>query len=1540
MEIKTIHRWADHLLDVGKRNNLVNFKDTKLSTADVIAPDFDTLFHQVGHATVFEVFDPTPEDDDDDVIRLESDMEDDGQEESVPSLETYRSLYENKLKRGQILVYNASGRPIGALKNICKKGREAVEETGVNIVYLAFGFIRWTEEEHPHTVMRAPLLLVPVTLENESALEPYRMRVSDDEIIVNPTFSFKLHSEYNIELPAFDDEEDVEAYFAKVESLLSKIRWTVSRECKLGIFSFMKINMYRDLKDNDAIIAESPIVCSIMGEAVEASGTTAELTESRSVDLMELHNVVDADSSQSEAIEMALEGKSFVLQGPPGTGKSQTITNIIAECLHDGKTVLFVSEKLAALRVVYEKLKQVGLAEFCLELHSHKASKKQVIGELCHTLRAQKSDLSESAREELDIRRKARFQLDAYARELHTVRPGIGKTLYQIYQARSACREAPDVECIIRNIREKNDSYRAEAVAALERYVDYVPTIGYDYHRHAWYGFDTEDIGYQAKMQLREDLGRVGRLCAALQTISDEAACCDQPTVGCLKDAQIGRRFYTLVKSSRYISPAVWLSGDLRAVMDTAAALKPLAETILAKKAYLDERYDADVYTMDGSDICKKLTRQFTSVFSRMFNSEYRGIIKQLKLCRKTGKAPGYGEAVADMEVLRAYRETLTTFEETAGNTALFGKEYRGAETDFDALIAELRALSEIHDDGMNYAGLSRLSADEFAERQAAFGSIARLLDEAFTESDEAEARLIRRFDAACRDVSRLPLRDLAAMCTACLSELDQVDHFLAFSKLQKQIRALDLTEFLDCMITENVRPEEMADAYKKAFYTQWADVILQESPIFSDLSRIPHDRLVELFREKDREHMGINRATIRARVSAKRPMLTMTASGSAVSVLIREGEKKRKQKSVRQLLSECGDLALTIKPCFLMSPLSVSTFLDANMRFDVVIFDEASQIFPQDALGAIYRGRQLIVVGDSKQMPPSNFFDAAVEAENDSEDETVADFESILDWCSVTLPQCRLKWHYRSRCEDLIAFSNKNFYDNDLITFPSAHDAMEDVGVDYCYVDGTFDRVSKTNRAEAELVTDLVFRHFEINPERSLGVVAFSVAQQTLIERLIAKRRQIDASKEAFFRSDRPEPFFVKNLETVQGDERDTIIFSIAYAKDTQGRLLLNFGPLNRLGGERRLNVAVTRAKYHVQLVTSMHAYDIDLARSQSEGVRLLREYLDYAENGSIALDRSLHVSAYDRFDFEFETEVCAYLREKGYEVDTQVGCSAFKIDMALKQPGSSRYLLAIECDGAAYHASKTARDRDRLRQSILETMGWQFYRIWSTDWFRNPRVEKERLLAAVQAAVDRASADYADSEEEPLNASDTADAFLRIAESEEIVFPPYQMVNIRDIQEECRFDKLQIVRTVLETEAPVSEEWMLKRMVHLYGREKVTSVVMNSFENDMCGCESAGVVRRNGFLYLADREVPLLRVPGDGGVRDVKYIAPEELAAGLTEILRQNVTVEKIGLYRFLASLLGFSRMGEALYTKFEEALALLQDVISVENGVVSWK
>ena len=406
-----------------------------------------------------------------------------------------------------------------------------------------------------------------------------------------------------------------------------------------------------------------------------------------------------------------------------------------------------------------------------------------------------------------------------------------------------------------------------------------------------------------------------------------------------------------------------------------------------------------------------------------------------------------------------------------------------------------------------------------------------------------------------------------------------------------------------------------------------------------------------------------------------------------------------------------------------------------------------------------------------------------------------------------------------------------------------------------------------------------------------------------------------------------------MKNLETVQGDERDTILFSVAYGKGTDGKLLLNFGPINKMGGERRLNVAITRAKCNIVLLTSMHGYDIDPKRTASRGARLLGAYLDYAEKGASVLElgeRAAEKSA------DFEEDVKEFLLDNGYEVEAKVGFSTFKVDLAVKAPGSDRFVLAIEFDGENYHAIQDARDRDRLRQGVLERMGWTFYRLWSTEWVRNNKTEKERLLAAVKQAAESAG------EAPVLPPEEAAPSFEETAIEEHFEFPTYTLVSEFQAMKKCRGDVPSVVKTIVETESPVQEEWLLKRIAFLFGKDKVTSAVRSDYLMKMSYPERYGMERKGEFLYFTGKEIPLLRVPAEDAtvIRDIKQIALEELAGGIRAVLEKNVSVEKLALYRFLAQLLGFSRLSDGIIKRLDDALALLSDEIESDGDVLSLK
>ena len=514
---KLLDIWADKLLDTGKRNNLINFKDTKSSSAEVVHPECSVFFSRCYEGNSFTVYDPKIVEDDD-IAEENADKTD---EQKALKREEFISKYNRYITRdNQVLVYAQTPNPLTAVKNIAKRAKQTMDETGINVSYLAFGFMKWRESKDSNIFYTAPLLLVHICISGGTVKEPIQIEISDDDVVVNPTFDYLLQAQFGDSLPPYADDETLASYLVKAGEVAKRQGWEVVSSCKLGIFSFQKLNMYEDLKKNKESILKNKNIRSLLGEGSSAGGTSdGEHFEHLKNPLIELHTVVDADSSQIEAIEMAKAGKSFVLQGPPGTGKSQTITNIIAECLYDGKKVLFVSEKQAALNVVFDKLKQAGLADFCLELHSHKANKKAVIDELNRTLELPPSAVRSSAEEVIRRKAEAQQRLDAYAAALHKKRGVLDKSVYQLFELYAAERKYPDYKITIRNISQKGRDYIVEAETLLEQYVNYIPSVGRNYKNNPWYGFKNKSLSFDESNQLREDLETISNGFTDIKTV-------------------------------------------------------------------------------------------------------------------------------------------------------------------------------------------------------------------------------------------------------------------------------------------------------------------------------------------------------------------------------------------------------------------------------------------------------------------------------------------------------------------------------------------------------------------------------------------------------------------------------------------------------------------------------------------------------------------------------------------------------------------------------------------------------------------------------------------------------------------------------------------------------------------------------------------------------------------------------------------------------------------------------------------------------------
>ncbi len=779
------------------------------------------------------------------------------------------------------------------------------------------------------------------------------------------------------------------------------------------------------------------------------------------------------------------------------------------------------------------------------------------------------------------------------------------------------------------------------------------------------------------------------------------------------------------------------------------------------------------------------------------------------------------------------------------------------------------------------------------------------------------------------------PLTEQAHILECWEREAEKLPDIVIYNHLAEALRKSDFAEIVKIA---NVWPEAnqfLSTVLTQAWYGAQVETALRERPILARFSSDLHQSIVERFKELDHLSLEYNKARV-----AYEHWKHLPKDGPAVGqlgVLKKEFAKKKGHLPIRKLMKEAGNVIRAIKPIFMMSPLSVAKFLPPeSVHFDWVVFDEASQVKPVDAFGAIIRGKQTVIVGDNRQLPPTDFFDKQVGTDDENEEENlVNNIDSILDlFYAKSAPQRMLRWHYRSRHESLIAISNDQFYKNELELFPSPDVSKEEVGLIYHHhPDTVFDRGgSRKNREEARIVAEKVMKHARSQPHLTLGVATFNASQMIAIQDQLEILRletlqQGDPSCETFFNAHPQEPFFVKNLENVQGDERDVIFISIGYGRDANGHLTMNFGPLNQDGGERRLNVLITRARRRCEVFTNLAADDIDLSRTDALGVKVLKRYLKYADTGE--LDDMPEPTGRGA-DSPFEEEVAYALRKLGYQVEHQIGSAGYFIDLGVKDPERpGRYLLGIECDGATYHSAQSARDRDRLRQQVLEGLGWRIHRIWSTDWFKRQSHELRKAAEAIEAAkVHVPSSPEFSPEKHPTDSDEGGE--VPEANPTPIVQPApepqensptekYQLAELPistnglDLYAVSPFVMASWIRDIVEIESPVHLNEVARRIATAVGVGRVGSRIQDTVKTAARQAARSDSVEIKGkFLYWTEqREVTVRDREGlPDALRRIELIAPEEIEAAIKQVVLTAFGIERADLALEAPKLFGIKR------------------------------
>jgi very-short-patch-repair endonuclease/DNA polymerase III delta prime subunit len=1361
--------WKSKLLDLTLRNRFLNFRPSKKNAA-IFAFDLEALEDALAEQRKLTLVE-RPKIAEEALRNLEAHEEETG--ENV--LESYlRDSFENDM-----LHVDLVGKEFETtLTSIYREAKNGLEESGANTLYLALGFLRWFETETSEEARRAPVILLPVNLIRTRVGGEFRIEASGADVRINVTLLEKLKTDFNLDTSglevAYEDSSDdgigisVRRILAGFRAaIVNQPRWLIDNDAALSILAFSKVTMWEDLEQNAETLMQSEVIEHLV-ERSTAAFDQDDLPDHRDMDrdfaAEEVFCPLDADSSQLAAVAASRRGRTFVLQGPPGTGKSQTITNMIAQAIGEGKRVLFVAEKRAALEVVQSRLEKVGLGTFCLEVHSNKANKKDVLRQLGESL--EMSRRQSPAEWEAQTRRleELRAGLNHYAALIHHEHP-IG---YSVFRATSELIGLKDAEVL---------KARPDRVRELAQDADALPNL-FDFAGRFATALESVEpttshrLRYAGRSEFSPRLAQqIEDRRRALAAAAEKLEKAWSPLrVVIAAPARASRAFLgeavealSEVAASPGPSEKLLRTGEWETFWGDFVELMSAKDERDALRSELMADYREEFLDLDPLPLISEAEEAEQAWFVPAWFKK-RALAKKVGVYRLGGK-PDFNALRADLEsLLKVRRRAKEMGDPSHVAPEMLGARWRKGEgdsgdlrtlvswtKDFRQRLARLREHPEGEAIREAFIGLATADRERIAPGTPLHEQLETLREAREGVVQEMEAlRVLLDLDTvgAFGEEDRASFAEVAEFAAGLNCERSDISDWCHWRKVREEAEARGLDDLVRRADAGLVAAHQVGTAVRRSILQEWLMQTLEADDLLRDFNTKEHERKIDEFRRIDREIIRLASAVITAKASAAIPKPSAnTPSSSEVGVLMRELNKKSRHMPLRRLFERVQTVLPRLKPCLLMSPLSVAQFLDPKkFKADLVIFDEASQIPVWDAIGAMARGEAAIVVGDSKQLPPTSFFSRNLDDPEDVGLDGVTDAESILDECEAArLPVSRLLWHYRSRHEELIAFSNFHYYDNELLTFPSALAESDSLGVSFRHIaDGIYDRgKSATNQKEAEAIVEEVKRHCLApgNPKdkASLGIVAFSAAQQGRIEDLLDQARRDHREIEDYFVEGAvEEPIFVKNLENVQGDERDHILFSICYGRDAAGRFLMNLGPLNKPGGERRLNVVITRARRSVTVFSSIRADAIDLSRTRALGVQHLKTFLDYAERGPRAIAEASAAIPGADFDSPFEKDVCEALRRAGHEVDLQVGCSGYRIDLAIRHPERpGRYVLGIECDGAAYHSAASARDRDRLRQSVLENLGWTIHRVWSTDWWNDAARELEKLEEAIADAM-----------------------------------------------------------------------------------------------------------------------------------------------------------------------------------------------------------
>ena len=1223
-------------------------------------------------------------------------------------------------------------------KKIIKKANDTIEETGSNTLYLTLGLIRFNVPKSKKYNF-APIILIPLHAKSKKINGKYDVEVNIDEAIINTTLLEYFKVNYKI---SFDEIYDVCDDMEKLNfvTLFNTIKSKSNNDLSIVIdenvsfisnFTFNNYILWDDIKNRKDELMQNKIIKALV-DGVNFVNKKEEDIKLDEYSPSELAIPLSADSSQIKAIIDATNGESFILDGPPGTGKSQTIVNMIVNALYHHKTVLFVAEKMAALNVVYKRIKEIGLSKFTLELHSNKATKSSVLNQLNEAFEFETSESPKEFKEISEKLLEKRKSLNKIINKLHENKNNF-LSLYDSILLYEDNKEFSDVIEINPTFFNKINHTLDEEVKEELRKLNLIYKNKGKFTLNPFYLYDSIDFNIIHKNELIDDLNKIlNNLIKLNEAFNDLKNSLSFDIYYNRENIILIKDLLTLIFENDLVFSLVLKDEMINKNETNLEIFKCVNDVNNIKNKYL--KYFINEASNINIDVSK--FNELNEKEKKKFYKNAKKILRKNLVNRKSLKIKqdNYFDILTS---IRVYREKYNFVLKTSQNLIKFlnidsNLLFSDYEKYFNLYLNSIKfsSLFNFLNLSMNkgiaiYTKLKNIYENKDEKIHYFFNAFNNLFNELL--ENENNLKIKYGYNVNYLNIQSASFfSDYIELINKELNAINDFEDVVLINQILEKLRDLSFSNnFIKLYKLGKLDENHLLNYYQASLtkeliknYFVDQDFALFNGIIFNDV--IDQYRYIL----KEYSHLVIEETA--SRISQNFPNNSIEYAQSTkvyqLKKLIKNGGYKT---SIRKMLLELDDLIRTLCPCFLMSPLSAAQYLSVHAKkFDIVIFDEASQIPTFEAIGAISRGNNLVVAGDPLQLPPTNFFVANNDKNDEDDNETsisenYEDLESLLDDCiALNLKRNRLLWHYRSHHESLITFSNNHYYNNDLYTFPSPDNENSKVHLEYLPYGKNEHGV---NKEEAYAILKEVKRRFEdpsLN-KKSIGIITSNIKQQEFILDLINDYLDTHPSINAINETNE-EKLFVKNLENVQGDERDVILFSVGFSKNKYGKLNLFFGPLSLEKGERRLNVAITRAREEMIIFSSIKASDIDSYRAKNNGADELKAFLSFAEHGKETLiPNNLNQI---KHHLGIEKDIQYELKKRGISSDLAIGDSKFRVDLGIKDQ-QNNYILGIICDSESYYEAPTCRDRNVIQVAMMNNLKWKIYRVWTIEYYKNPK-------------------------------------------------------------------------------------------------------------------------------------------------------------------------------------------------------------------------